>query len=161
MNNTLEYKGYIAHVGFSSEDEVLVGRVMNTADRILFHGESIPEIKQRFEEVIDGYLANCAELGVEPNKPCNGLISLRISPQLQADIDRVAAIEGAQSRNEWIAGALKIAVQQARAKQSSHQSEVVVKRHVIVPVGADEPSIGLSSGTTSASFSLTPPSRMQ
>lgn len=81
---TLEYRGYIGSVSFDAEAEILHGTVVNTRDVITFQGESVSEIKQAFKESVEDYLAFCAELGEEPEKPMSGRFNVRISPLLHA-----------------------------------------------------------------------------
>ena len=65
----MKYKDYEAVIRFDEEDQVLHGRVLNVRDVISFHGESIEEVRQAFEEAIDDYLADCAERRHGPVQP--------------------------------------------------------------------------------------------
>ena len=49
MSSAMKYKGYVAHIEFSEDDGVLVGRVLGIADHISFHGESVRELKRAFQ----------------------------------------------------------------------------------------------------------------
>ncbi len=65
-------------------DGILVGRVTNTRDIIGFHGNTIAETIDSFHSVIDEYLEDCKEKGLNPNKPCSGRFNLRIPPHLHS-----------------------------------------------------------------------------
>ncbi|HSH29131.1 MAG TPA: type II toxin-antitoxin system HicB family antitoxin [Thiohalobacter sp.] len=59
----MKYKDYEAVIQFDEDDQVLHGRVINVRDVISFHGESIEEVRQAFEQAMGDYLADCAEQG--------------------------------------------------------------------------------------------------
>ena len=105
MNNTLTYKGYTAIVGFSAEDECLVGRIAGINDVIGFHADSAEEIRKVFYETVDDYLATCVKIGREPNKPYSGKITLRLPPELHAQLAVQAEANGS-SLNSWMVTAL-------------------------------------------------------
>ena len=58
-----------------------------------------------FKEAVDHYLATCAKLGDEPNKPYSGKLTLRIPPNVHAAIATAAEING-KSLNKWAADVL-------------------------------------------------------
>ncbi len=62
------YKGYEAVIEYDEEDRILVGRVINTKDIIVFDGLSVDEIERTFHQVIDEYLADCKRLNKTPNQ---------------------------------------------------------------------------------------------
>lgn len=104
--NTLSYRGYQARVEFDAEDRVFVGHVAGIRDVVGFHGESVAELEQAFHEALDNYLAACAELGQEPNKPYSGRMMLRLPPEVHARIGAAAQLKGV-SLNQWVASALE------------------------------------------------------
>jgi len=102
----MKYKDYEAVIRFDEEDQVLHGRVLNVRDVISFHGGSVEEVRQAFEEAIDDYLDDCAEQGSDPNKPFSGKFVVRVKP----DVHRQAAILAARehvSLNVWLANAVE------------------------------------------------------
>ena len=105
MNNTMTYKGYTAIVGFSAEDECLVGHIAGINDVIGFHADSVEEIRKVFHETVDDYLATCAQIGREPNKPYSGKVTLRMPPELHARLAVQAETNGS-SLNNWLVSAL-------------------------------------------------------
>jgi predicted HicB family RNase H-like nuclease len=105
MNNTITYKGYTAIVGFSADDGCLVGHIAGINDVIGFHADSVEEIRQVFHETVDDYLATCAKIGREPNKPYSGKVTLRLPPELHAQLAVQAEANGS-SLNNWMVTAL-------------------------------------------------------
>lgn len=57
----MRYKGYSARIEYSDEDRCFVGRVAGIRDILTFHGESVAEVRQAFEEALDFYLETCAK----------------------------------------------------------------------------------------------------
>lgn len=102
MSKPMTHKGYSARIEYSDEDGCFVGRVSGIRDMITFHGESVQDVRQAFEEAVDFYLASCAERGEAPNKPFTGRFMVRISPELHSAI-AMAARRNHKSINAWIA----------------------------------------------------------
>lgn len=94
MKNTMTYKGYTGTVEFSEEDGCLFGRVVGINDIISYEGQSIPEIRQDFHEMIDWYLKECASKGKQPDKPFSGAIMVNIEPKLQERLEQQALETG-------------------------------------------------------------------
>ena len=46
----------------------------------------MPEIRESFEEAVDDYLACCAEIGKEPQKPFSGKHTLKVSSEMTIPI---------------------------------------------------------------------------
>lgn len=105
----MRYKGYSARIEYSDEDECFVGRVAGIRDILTFHGESVAEVRQAFEEALDFYLETCAKRGETPNKPYSGKLLLRVSPEVHAAVATAAKVSG-QSINQWAAERLLEAV---------------------------------------------------
>ena len=105
MNNVMTYKGYTASMTYDPDDKILVGRVLDIADIIGFHGESVAEFESAFHEAVDDYMAACAALEQPAEKPASGKLMLRIDPSLHAAAAKAAAREG-QSMNKWVAKVL-------------------------------------------------------
>ena len=73
MSSMLEYRGFHASVEYDAEDEIFVGEVFGISDSLNFHGTSVAELKEMFEQSIDNYLELCAKIGKTPDRE---LISL-------------------------------------------------------------------------------------
>ncbi len=78
----MKYKGYEATIEYDDEDQIFFGRVINTRDVISFDGESVEELKQSFQAVIEEYLEDCQQEGKSPDKVFSGQFNLRITPEL-------------------------------------------------------------------------------
>ena len=99
--NIISYKKYIARIEPDIDDGILAGRVINTRDIIGFHGETIADAIESFHAVIDEYLEDCKQRGIEPNKLYSGKFNLRVSPKLHSDLATKAAKAG-KSLNQWV-----------------------------------------------------------
>lgn len=111
MNNTLRYKGYSAIIEFSAKDECLVGHIAGINDVIGLHADSVAAIWQVFHETVDDYLATCAKVGREPNKPYSGKVTLRLPQELHARLAVQAEANGS-SLNNWLVSTLSQSVSQ-------------------------------------------------
>lgn len=98
--NAMHYKGYAARIEFDAEDEIFAGHIAGVNDVIGFHADTVVDLKAAFHEAVDDYLATCAELGKQPQKPYSGRVMFRIDPQVHADAARAAELSG-KSLNEW------------------------------------------------------------
>lgn len=90
----MTFKGYSAHIEYSDEDAFFVGRIAGIRDIITFHGASVDEIREAFEEAVDDYLEACAKVGRPPNKPYSGRLVLHLPPELHAHFAILAETEG-------------------------------------------------------------------
>ncbi|MDN6856286.1 type II toxin-antitoxin system HicB family antitoxin [Pseudomonas sp. CAN2814] len=105
----MKYLGYAARIEYSDDDRLFIGHIAGIRDVIGFHGESVSELRGAFEEAVDDYLATCAKLGREPQRPFSGKLSLRLDPQLHAQVAIKAELSN-QSINQWVVERLGEAV---------------------------------------------------
>jgi len=98
MNNTMNYKGYTAQIEYSSEDECFVGHLAGISDIVGFHGDSVNQLRQSFEEAVNDYLKTCEKIGKAPQH--SGDIILRIPPKVHAAIANAAKKSG-KNLNQW------------------------------------------------------------
>lgn len=108
--NVMNYNGYSARIEYSDEDGLFIGHIAGIRDVVGFHGESVQELREAFREAVEDYLATCAKLGREPQKPYSGKLSLRIEPDVHATIAIKAALAD-MSINQWIADTVRRAAQ--------------------------------------------------
>ena len=85
----MQHKGYIGVARVDDEAGLIRGRVVNIRDMITFHGRTVEEARQAFQESVEDYLEFCAARGEEPDKPFSGRFVVRIKPQ----VHRALAIE--------------------------------------------------------------------
>ena len=107
--NAMKYKGYAARIEYDAHDRIFVGHLVGLHDIVGFHGMSVDELESAFHEAVDDYLAACAKLGQQPNKPVSGKILLRVAPEIHSAAIMVAESEG-KSLNKWAAHVLAEAV---------------------------------------------------
>jgi predicted HicB family RNase H-like nuclease len=105
MSSLLSYKNYNGTVEYSKEDSCLFGKVVGIKSLLSYEGNSIKELQKDFEMVIDEYLSDCEERGVQPEKPYKGTFNVRISPELHRNI-AVYAIEHGKSLNAVVEEAI-------------------------------------------------------
>lgn len=105
MNNTMNYKGYTANIEYSAEDQCFIGHLTGITDIVGFHGESINELRQSFEEAVNDYIETCDKLNKAPQQLYSGNLILRIPPQTHAAIANAAKMSG-KSINQWAAETL-------------------------------------------------------
>ena len=96
------YKGYLAGLTIDEEEGIIRGKALNTRDTITFYGKTVAEAVQAFRDSVDDYLEFCEESGVEPDKPFNGRLLVRIEPEHHRDLSLIAHEEG-RSINSLIA----------------------------------------------------------
>jgi len=86
--DVLTYKGFTGSVHFSAEDDVFFGKVEGVNDLITFEGDSVKELKNAFQYVIDEHIRDCEKENIPVEKSFRGSFNLRITP----DLHRKAAI---------------------------------------------------------------------
>ena len=99
---SMSYRGYVARIEYSADDECFVGRIAGIQDIITFEGESVKELLAAFHEAVDFYLKMCEERGEQPNKPYSGKVMLRIDPAIHARL-AVQAQAAGKSLNQYAA----------------------------------------------------------
>ena len=97
----MSYKEYVAHIGYSDEDELFVGRIVGIRDIVTFHGGSVDELRSAFQEAVDFYLETCEERGEQPNKPYSGKLIVRMPIEVHQAVATIAEVNG-KSLNQWI-----------------------------------------------------------
>lgn len=105
MSSLLSYKNYNGTVEYSKEDNCLFGKVIGIKSLLSYEGDSVKELEEDFQNVIDTYLEDCEERNIEPEKPYKGTFNVRISPELHRNI-AVYAIEHGKSLNAVVEEAI-------------------------------------------------------
>jgi len=93
LKNLLEYNGYLGTVEFSSEDNVLFGKVVGINGLVSYEGISIDDLREGFQEAVDDYLEMCAEANIEPQKSYKGSFNIRISPELHKSLSVISTVK--------------------------------------------------------------------
>lgn len=102
--STVGYRDYQGGVEF--EDGKLVLTILHIDDLITTEVDSASEVEATFAELVEDYLATCAELGKEPNKPFKGLFNVRTPPKLHRQAAFAAASEDV-TLNAYVIAALE------------------------------------------------------
>ena len=98
--NTMLHKDYSAHIEYDERDNIFIGRILGIRSIISFHGQTVSELRAEFETAIEDYLAECQEMGVQPEKPVSGKLLLYIPPEIHSKA-LVAARSAGKSLNQW------------------------------------------------------------
>jgi predicted HicB family RNase H-like nuclease len=109
MSEVMQYKGYIATLHFSAEDEVFHGKIIGINDLIIFEGSSVKELKKAFKESIEDYLETCRALKKSPDKTYKGSFNVRISSDLHREAAIFAAIKN-MTLNDFVKNAIRFAL---------------------------------------------------
>lgn len=107
--NIMSYKGYAARIEYSDEDGCFIGHIAGIRDVVGFHGESVTQLRQAFEESVDDYVVTCEKLNRTPQRPYSGKVMLRIEPSIHARAAMLAESQG-KSLNAWAQEVLSRAV---------------------------------------------------
>ncbi len=101
MASTIEYKGYIGTVEYSSEDKCFFGKLEMIDDLVTFEANSADELEDNFHSVVNEYLSTCRELQREPQKVYKGVFNVRIDPKLHKKIYK-EALKAGMSLNAYV-----------------------------------------------------------
>ncbi|MEM8940362.1 MAG: type II toxin-antitoxin system HicB family antitoxin [Bacteroidota bacterium] len=107
----LEYKGYTGSIEYSSEDNLLYGKVLGIRGLISYEGETGKLLEDDFKEAVDVYLADCKDVGKTPEKPFKGSFNVRIPASLHQKA-ALLAMEAKTSLNNFVAEAIRSRVSQ-------------------------------------------------
>ena len=108
--SSLSYNGYIGSAEFDADSLVFWGKLLHIRDLVTYEAETAADLKVQFEAAIDEYLADCASLGKDPDKPFKGSFNIRIEPEIHREIALRANQDGS-SLNEYVGGLLKAGLQ--------------------------------------------------
>lgn len=114
----LKHKGYQGSVEYNLEKERLEGKVLHVKSLITYAGNTIAELKASFEEEIEEYLADCEELGVEPEKPFCGTFQIRLDPNVHRKLAYNAA-EAGVGFNQYVSDILNSSVESSSLNQDA------------------------------------------
>jgi len=109
MANTIEYKGYIGSIEYSSEDKCFFGKLEMIDDLVTFEATTALELEGNFQAVVEDYLETCKALGREPQKVYKGVFNVRIEPELHKRVYQEALRAGV-SLNSYVRLALNRSV---------------------------------------------------
>ncbi len=94
----LTYKGYTAHIQFDHEKKCLKGITKISDYEVAFFGDSIADIKSKFEAIVDqGLLGKASQKGDKKNSSSARVYP--ISPSVEREIIERRKVETSQSPN--------------------------------------------------------------
>ncbi len=102
----MQYKGYFGNAVFDDQGNIFHGEVLGIKDVVTFQGESVPELRNAFQDSVDDYLEFCRQRGESPDKPFSGRFVLRVPADLHRKIFTAARASG-QSLNSWVVSQLE------------------------------------------------------
>ena len=105
----MEYKGYVAVIGYDDSTDLLYGQVINAAPYAVvdFMASDVEGLKREFHISIEQYLSWCEEDGVEPAKPFPGKLELPLYEELYQRIALAAAKEELEV-DEWVTETIEL-----------------------------------------------------
>jgi predicted HicB family RNase H-like nuclease len=98
--NSMSYRGYSAVIQYDDDDGIFFGRVAGIRDGVGFHSDTVPELRAAFREAVDDYVATCAAVGKQPQKPYSGQLMVRVDPETHAKAALAAELSG-KSLAKW------------------------------------------------------------
>jgi len=106
MPSTIEYKGYIGVIEYSSEDRCFFGKLEMIDDLVTFEATSVDELEENFHTVVDEYIQTCKELNRDAQKTYKGVFNVRIDPELHKKIYK-EALKAGVSLNAFVQNTLQ------------------------------------------------------
>jgi predicted HicB family RNase H-like nuclease len=100
-NKYLEYKGYIGTVEPCLETLKMYGKIEFINDLVTYGADSLPGLKNEFENAVNDYLIVCEELNTLPDKPFSGTFNVRVGKELHREIAYSAA-KSKSNINVWV-----------------------------------------------------------
>lgn len=120
MNDILQYQDYFAEVHFSSEDDVLYGKIIGINDLVSFEAVSVKELKKAFQEAVQDYLQTCKSLNKSPDKTYKGSFNVRIPTELHREAAMFAAVKN-MSLNDFVRYAIVFTISTKEGDKEKRQ----------------------------------------
>ena len=99
--NTMNYKGFAAHIIYSEDDGCFVGHIAGISDIVGFHGESVAELRAAFKEAVDDYVEVCKELDRPAQEPLSDNLLVGVPPDERAATVMAAKNNGNSVTQLW------------------------------------------------------------
>lgn len=104
MSNIISIKGFRASVEF--QNDRLVGRFLDTSEKVEFFGDSVSDIKYAGEDALESFLKKCRKENIKPVRVYTGRFRVNISPELDEKVQIFAKAKH-KSVSEIVAFALQ------------------------------------------------------
>ena len=104
----MEYKGYVAVIGYDDSTDLLYGNVINAASYAVvnFMAPDVEGLKREFQTSIEQYLSGYEEDGIKPAEPYPGKLELPLYGELHRRMS-LAALEEGVDIDEWVIEAIE------------------------------------------------------
>ena len=89
----LRYKEFEGSAELDMLRGVCRGRLLFIDDVVTFEAKTPTRLQAEFEAAVDDYVATCAQIGKEPQRPCRGLFNVRVPPELHRAAARRATAD--------------------------------------------------------------------
>lgn len=142
--NIIKYAGYEGTAELDLDSFVCRGKILFIDDLVTYQADSPKDLEAAFREAVDDYLATCAELGREAQKPLSGTFNVRIAPELHRAA-RVRAAADEVSLNEIVAAAIQCYVMGAEHVVNNHSH---THSHQYINVSSSEQAFSVYSAAT-------------
>ena len=109
MRHTMEVGGYQAAIRFDPDIEMFRGEFVGLNGGADFYARDIAGLRRESVASLKAFLDMCREDRIEPRRQFSGRFTVRIPPELHADIAAAAAADG-KSLNQWVADELRASV---------------------------------------------------
>jgi len=67
IDNRINHKGFYGTICYSSEDDILYGRIVDVKASVSYHGDTLEEVKTAFIEAVEDLINYCEENGYDPH----------------------------------------------------------------------------------------------
>jgi len=101
----MKHEGQIGSVETDMESGTLHGKLLYIDDLVTYEASTLADLRAEFESAVEDYLADCAELNIEPNRPFKGSFNVRPGRDLHKALVFKAAELGI-SLNEAVSEAI-------------------------------------------------------
>jgi predicted HicB family RNase H-like nuclease len=93
-NDLLFYNNYYGSIHFNAEEMIFFGQIEFIRDLVNYEATDAKTLVTAFNEAVDSYLVDCAQIGRSPDKPFKGSFNVRVEPELHKEISLYAISHG-------------------------------------------------------------------
>lgn len=104
--NLFKYKGYCGTADIDLESHILCGKVLFINSNLVYEAKTVDKLEEAFKSLVDEYLEDCKNEGIEPDKPFSGQFNVRIDKDTHRLL-ALHAIESERSLNDVVKEALE------------------------------------------------------
>jgi len=118
----LAYKGYQCKTTYNRKVKIFEGEVLGAGAPIYFEASTKESVQSEFKSSVDSFLEWCAENGVSPNGPLEGVfITIQLEEGLYNQLKKLAAREG-KTVHDFIVQAIEMFVANHTVGKAEDQS---------------------------------------